>query len=87
MGGVPRPCAGGPNRRVSEPGTLAIGVPESAKVPPEGDALDADLAEEDLEAIPELTQCGAGAAPCGALGLTQWLLMFAGLAAMRRRYR
>lgn len=71
---------------VSELGTFAVGVPESASAPPEDDASDTGLSDDELEAIPELTQCGAGAAPCGALGLTQSFLMVAGLAAIRRGY-
>ena len=73
---------------VSKLGTFAVGVPEAAQVLSEqqDDGLQ-DQQGDTLDAAPNRTQCGAGAAPCGAFGMLNWMLMISGLVAMRRSYR
>ena len=56
-------------------GTFAVGVPEGETViepPPEQ---------------PVTGVCGAGAAPCGVVGMINWFGMISGLFLMRTRFR
>jgi hypothetical protein len=75
---------------VSTLGTFAVGLPQTADVPPGQDVPpgDDDDGEDGEEPPPdEPTICGAGAAPCGVVGMINWFLMVSGLFLMRARFR